>query len=411
MPLKSALNSFSSFFIHPENRKDRVLLITSNILFAVIFAFFLFLVFYSTYFIVNGVFDSFKAWLNYTGVFTLAFALSSLKYNPNTKTSLSIMGFMGFLFITGGVYEAGGIESNDLYWYVVLIVSNILFVRDMQTIVIVVLSLLAITGFYLMHTYWNVQLPIDEVAGSIHYKFFNVLFITFMLSFMGLLLVKGNKQLQKAIAQLKEADIREELAIDFHDRIGNKLASIKQLVYLTKHSEDPQLSEEALNQIEEFSSTIYDDFKDFLWAQKEEHSYLDELVNYLKDFIENYLKLSPIKFYVDLSPQQLPHLPIGFVYTKEIIPIIKETVTNSYKHSQAEKLTFRVFVSSQEVVMKIEDDGIGFEENSRAEGNGLYNIKKRTSRLPDAQVNIKTSSKGTTMAIQFSMKDMISHGN
>lgn len=401
-------DKFFKLFIHPENHTDRVSFTSSKILLSVVFSFFVFIFFYNLYFISLGDYYSFKAILNYLGLIFIILLFFTIKRYKNTRLPLRFLGFMGYFFITVGIYQAGGIKSNDLYWYLVLVSSNILFVGKRESLILFVLSILSLITFYFIEVYFNYLLPSNLSSSTIHYKIFNAVFITFIISVLTFYMVKGNRKIQLVKSIIQEEKIRNELAIDFHDQIGNKLAALNQLSKLVNYNQDQkkEKQKEALAQIEKYSGEIYGEFKDFLWTQKNENQYFGELIDYLKDFMEEFLRFSDINFYTKRFPTKIPSVSIPFYYSKELIPIFKEAVTNSFKYSQATDILFEVKFFENEVEISLNDNGKGFDLHSVSRGNGLSNITKRASRLKGAVLNIKSNNEGTKVGLKINLTDL-----
>lgn len=391
-------------FIHKESQTDSITFTTSKILFTVVFLFFVSLLFYNFYFIYHGDYLSLKASINYFGLFFISILLLSIRWYKNLKIPLCMLSAAGFLLINAGIYQAGGIHSNDLYWFMVLVISNILFVGYKESVIILILSIVSLTVFYLSEVHFSIAIPAIDSASSVHYKFFNTVFITFIVSLLSFYLISGNQKLQRVKSIIQEEKIRTELASDFHDQIGNKLAALIHLSKFAQSTSDPDASARALGQLEKYADEVYGDFKDFLWTQEQGNRYLDELVDYLKDFMEEYLKMSGVKFVTRRLPPELPHVRIPVSYAKALIPVYKEALANMLKYARAQNCCFEVRVEETNVYFTLKDDGIGLDRTGKLKGNGIRNMRKRISKLDNTELIIDSERQGTAICVVIDKK-------
>lgn len=90
-------------------------------------------------------------------------------------------------------------------------------------------------------------------------------------------------------------------------------------------------------------------------------------------------------------------IPLACRNEKVYIWISKEAINNSFKYANASQIKYRLLKSGDEIVLEIEDNGIGFI-NLNQRGNGLQNMKKRAYDI-GALFELKTSQKGTLIRV------------
>lgn len=79
--------------------------------------------------------------------------------------------------------------------------------------------------------------------------------------------------------------------------------------------------------------------------------------------------------------------------------IFQESINNSLKHSQATNLCIQLQYTEEEFVMKVLDDGLGFDLGKTAKGAGLRNMQSHAAYV-DADFSIESSIfKGTSISI------------
>lgn len=399
----SSLN-LSNKLIHPSIQKDALLFTRAKTLLVLLIFFLLILIGYTSFFIFNGVFFNVKAILNYLGVLVTISSMIMLKVSNNLKYPLRTFGYFGILLVTGGVYWSGGFASNDILWYSVLAVSSLLFVGKIDGVIISILSILCIIGFYLIDILHLVELPFDPLTRSIHYRFANALIIVFILFFLVWVLVKRNDRLQELIQEIQASQIRESISQDFHDELGNKLASVVHLSKRLKDSKSDLERSEMLKVIETESQQVYDNFRDFIWTNSPDSIMTSSLFMYLTDFNQQFFahkdlnvegELLQANFSVDES--------VSSNVVRHVVPLFKELMTNVYKHAKATRVDWSLTCSDGGMILSVKDNGIGFDPQTVKYGQGLKSINKRVLELK-GELNI-VSENGTHVLLKIDRKN------
>ena len=211
-----------------------------------------------------------------------------------------------------------------------------------------------------------------------------------------------NKALKTAIENKERLEnelitVRDNIAKDFHDDLGNKLARISILSTLlnddkTSITEDDK---ELIQQIETDANYLYKGTKDFIFSLKSESDCLEEVITYLSDFGEDYFKQFNIIFEVekDISKSlTLPHY-----WSKQIIFIFKEAMTNAVKHSNCDTVKLSFCYDNKNLSVIFEDNGYGFEKHKISRKSGLNNIISRAEDINCTLQIISKPKNGTTI--------------
>lgn len=148
------------------------------------------------------------------------------------------------------------------------------------------------------------------------------------------------------------------------------------------------------------------DFADYLRGNlsslKTEHpiSFRTELGH-----IEKYLRLEKLRFQEELQVVYDIQVKDFMLPTLSVQPLIE----NAVKHGVGQKtgggtVTIHTHETENDYIIRISDDGVGFEEGEYAEGDsthvGIENTRKRLSMMMDARLEIESEKgKGTTACI------------
>jgi signal transduction histidine kinase len=86
---------------------------------------------------------------------------------------------------------------------------------------------------------------------------------------------------------------------------------------------------------------------------------------------------------------------------RDIYLIFKEAINNAVKYSGCKNIRANISLMQNQLHLRIEDDGNGFDINAAKKGNGLNNMQKRTDDNKGI-FKIKSSlEEGTEVVISF----------
>lgn len=213
---------------------------------------------------------------------------------------------------------------------------------------------------------------------------------------------KRTRDLQESIAKRTALEkklnaVRENIAEDFHDELGNRLASITVLTNVLEKKLQLKKEKQLVNQIQKNSDELYKGTKDFIWSLKSNSDELEELATYLSDFGEDFFSYFKTDFTIikDIST----NIKLPYYWNRQIILIFKEAMTNIVKHSNATNCILSFYFKNKLLRITIADNGKGFNQDVVNQGNGLRNMEKRAKKLK-ANLRIGTSEKGTKIIFE-----------
>jgi signal transduction histidine kinase/ligand-binding sensor domain-containing protein len=207
---------------------------------------------------------------------------------------------------------------------------------------------------------------------------------------------------EERIRNEEKIKIRADIARDFHDEMGNQLARIINYVGLLKLNKSNW--NELLNKTEETSKYLLSGTKDFLWAIDPINDNMDSLTVQIRDFGEKLLSEQGIEFRVYSSIRHHISLPFGF--TRQINLIIKEGLTNVFKHANATAVELHFDVKGKVIAIILLDNGHGFnikETLTQINGRGLENMKSRAIKIfGDLKITTNEPT-GTRIELTFTL--------
>lgn len=202
--------------------------------------------------------------------------------------------------------------------------------------------------------------------------------------------------------------MRTRIASDLHDDIGATLSSISLLSDLeqrTRTVDDPA-SHERLSRISTLVRTSIDSMKDIVWAVNPKNDTVQSLCDRMRDFAQTASSASniAIDFHVDESlASQVPKgsLPkMNAEPRKNIFMIFKEATNNAIKHSHCSKIDSSLTLSQRHLMLRVKDNGIGFNVMKVHLGNGLKSMKQRVEMMK-GEIEIRSGEEGTEIIVSI----------
>jgi signal transduction histidine kinase len=126
--------------------------------------------------------------------------------------------------------------------------------------------------------------------------------------------------------------------------------------------------------------------------QTDETSFSNRIKNYGYDLLSQ--KNIKCDYLIDAQAEKKLQKPEA---RKNILLIVKEAMNNIAKYSCATHAAVHITADDKNILIKITDNGKGFESNNIQKGNGLNNMKQRSSMLGGDCKFISSSGHGATI--------------
>lgn len=206
---------------------------------------------------------------------------------------------------------------------------------------------------------------------------------------------KSRKRAEALAEQVEilAADLeRNRIARDIHDSLGHSLTNLDVQLKVARKFRDRDLKKAflALDTAIILSTQCIEDVSHAVKTMR--HSEFN-LNNALTNLLEQMRNNQTAKIQWEIN---LPELPIATSH--QIYCVVKEGLINIQKHAGADSVYFQGKVTSKEIILQLEDDGIGFDLRKANSGSGLQGMKERIQSL-SGQLNIKTSQNQGTQIL------------
>jgi signal transduction histidine kinase len=185
---------------------------------------------------------------------------------------------------------------------------------------------------------------------------------------------------------------RSRIMQDMHDGLGSQLVS--SLVMARAGELDNQQTCELLR-------SCIDDLRLAIDTSAGGDDSLLVAMGNLRFRMQPRLKAAGITLHWDARTQQ--PLPLRPQDQLPVLRVVQESLTNALKHARAKNILVEVSRSDAGLVIRIEDDGQGFDVDAakeRASGKGLNSLEKR-ARVLGARLQIDSSERGTVVRLEM----------
>jgi signal transduction histidine kinase len=180
---------------------------------------------------------------------------------------------------------------------------------------------------------------------------------------------------------------RQRIARDLHDNVAQNLVALK-LSFETLFDKNPEVSVEIRQSVSEFSERLRDSIskvRSITYNMQPLSLEQLGLAHAVDSFCDDYEKNNDLS--VDCSYVGLEKLALDFDTQINVYRFVQEAMNNVSKHAEAGNVKVRLIGSHPDLIIRIEDDGKGFDvENRMTEAlgekrMGLRSMSERVNLL------------------------------
>lgn len=229
-----------------------------------------------------------------------------------------------------------------------------------------------------------------------------LLFITIAV-FVIINLSERQRKLRLKIKIEEQFKIRKQTAEDFHDDIGNKLTRISVLSEVLSSMTDKYDHEKRaiIGKINTNVNELYNGTREILWSLNPKNDTIGELLSHIQEFGCDMFDDTSVHFNDNFLIKDRTRR-LSLEVSRNILMIFKEAINNALKYSKADQVSFTAIMIDDNLDIKLEDNGRGFDTTSVKNGNGLNNMQVRAIRIK-GNLNITSNIKGTTVALSIKL--------
>jgi signal transduction histidine kinase len=193
---------------------------------------------------------------------------------------------------------------------------------------------------------------------------------------------------------------RQRIARDMHDDLGSSLSALSLISANLQNSLSyPSSSNKKdLSRINMISEKLNQNIREIIWTTNSSNDNLDALVNYLERFCFETRDIANRDIRI-IRPKLGLDVEINSIVRKMIYLICKEAINNAIKYTKGIVVLKVEMIDLNKYAFKVEDQGPGFDLAKAIVkvGSGLHNFQHRILLIPNANLNIQTSSRSGTI--------------
>jgi signal transduction histidine kinase len=190
--------------------------------------------------------------------------------------------------------------------------------------------------------------------------------------------------------------IRQNISQDLHDEIGASLSSLQIYSTLAENSlnDNPDKTSEMLQKISVQSKQAMENMNDIVWSMNTNEANAISLEAKIKNYSVELLSNNNIEF--DCKVEAIVEQSLQNITAKRnILLIVREALNNISKYSKATTAQLNAHLYNKSLEISINDNGVGFNFESRKTGHGIGNMQKRAKELGGI-LDFDTKEKGGT---------------
>jgi len=215
---------------------------------------------------------------------------------------------------------------------------------------------------------------------------------------IGLLLVNRYRVMSNTKRLLEIEKVRNNLARDLHDDIGSTLSSINILsqVALVEQNGNTQ---NYLQRIGDQSNRMMEDMSDMVWSINPRNDSIEKVITRMREFATEIFESAGIEY--RFTEKITSGLVLDSERRKNLFLIFKEAINNAAKYSKANTVEIDLQQQNDTLLLRVKDDGQGFEEQKVNAGNGLRNLRERAKEVNGTITLTSAKNKGTELELQL----------
>ncbi|MEO6994354.1 MAG: two-component regulator propeller domain-containing protein [Lacunisphaera sp.] len=218
----------------------------------------------------------------------------------------------------------------------------------------------------------------------------------------------SHRRLRSRLEQLERENAlereRARIARDLHDELGGSLTQIRLLAErIKRHTTQPEFKDFA-GQLAGRARRLGGELESIIWTVSPKNNTWDRLALFISQYALKFFRETEINCNVS-GADRISAQPLRPEEQHNLLAVTKEALNNILKHSHAAAATVEMSEVEGDFVLRIHDDGIGFDPARReiTTCNGLNNMRARLREI-GGEIRVDTAPDvGTTITVRHGM--------
>lgn len=209
----------------------------------------------------------------------------------------------------------------------------------------------------------------------------------------------SNAELAEKVRFSAVTEERQRLARELHDAVSQQLFAISMTATALRRTMDKDFAkaQRQVELIEEMSSVAQSEMRALLLHLRPVHLEGKRLAQGMYELVQELRAKVPIEIQLEMDEEI--ELPRGI--EDHLFRIVQEALSNTLRHSRADKLELRLMRRQEYVRLFIRDNGIGFDmEVKKSASYGIVSMQERVNEIGGSINIVSAPGKGTRIDIR-----------
>ena len=220
-----------------------------------------------------------------------------------------------------------------------------------------------------------------------------------------------NERLNEALRDLAILEERERISRELHDGVIQSIYSVGLSLQgsLSLLQRDPARAEERVDAAIAELDNVVRDVRSYIFELQpkmvEEKGFSAAIAELVRDLEVNTLA----ETLVELDEEACGEVtPVG---KSHLLQFVRETLSNIARHAQASQVSVSCARVGENVELRIDDNGVGFDPGSVKRGQGLSNMEDRARKLGGSLEIVGRHPKGTSHVLVIPHRQLATGGD
>jgi len=204
--------------------------------------------------------------------------------------------------------------------------------------------------------------------------------------------------------------IRKRIASDLHDDIGSNLGSISLIARSARKDlvrlQGPEEVAEDLGEVESIARESSLAMRDIVWLLERRQDSIGDLVQRMRETAGRLLR--EINFTVECESHKTA-AKLSLDAKRHLFLFYKEAIHNVLKHSQADRVSIRLWDEDDKLALEILDNGVGLPVNADLKPATVNKLQDRARVLDDSLQITSSKETGTLIRLLVKRSHLTSH--
>ncbi|WP_414042467.1 sensor histidine kinase [Macrococcus sp. EM39E] len=205
---------------------------------------------------------------------------------------------------------------------------------------------------------------------------------------------------EETVKQIVEEE-RQRLARELHDSVSQQLFAASMMLSALKSAEHEIQVKKQLSLLEKMLHESQQEMRALLLHLRPVGLKNKTLEQGLTQLIKELKQKIPLNITTDLE-----EIVLEKGIEDHLFRIAQESISNTLRHAKAENITIELFKANNRVILRITDDGIGFDINQVDDTRyGLHTMKERALEIGGTCQVISAPQSGTRVEVKVPIKE------